>query len=231
MPVLSHVLDCSLTPALFSIAEVADLLKISLICRECRKPGKPRQLVLCGGCGPARKPVHRECLRDDPEHQPPVAGQAWPSGDCNEVDFRDYAHLTWLLNSQLLEENKKSLHLRDLWSTWFGVPHDQVDSPPKLFIWPRMSDLINSARRTPVRQYPSLVSFVGDTGSGKSTLIRAMIRMLAPGSHEHHSVPVPGTEQDQFTSTSSDVHLFADPATISTEYPILMAGTPLPYPL
>lgn len=145
-------------------------------------------------------------------------------GDCEEVPFKEYAYLTWLLDSKHLQGQTSSLHLDDLRTTWFGVPHDQKDSPPKLFIWPRLHNLLTNATNQPHYQYPSLVSFVGDTGSGKSTIIKAMIRMLEPRAHERHQVPVPGTGQDQFTSTSSDVHLYADPWTLSAEVPILFAG-------
>ncbi|KAK5662366.1 hypothetical protein OQA88_8276 [Cercophora sp. LCS_1] len=126
---------------------------------------------------------------------------------------------------QRLQDQTAYLHLDDLRTTWFGVPHDQKDSPPKLFVWPRLQNLLSNASDQPDYQYPSLVSFVGDTGSGKSTIIKAMIRMLAPQTHYHarYQVPVPGTGHDQFTSTSSDVHLYADPWTISTEVPMLFA--------
>jgi hypothetical protein len=157
-------------------------------------------------------------------HLVPQPGSEAMVGACEEVSFSQYVYSTWLLDSRHLVDSTNKLHLRDLQTTWFGVPHDQKDSPPKLFVWPRVQSLVSQASDQPHDQYPSLVSFVGDTGSGKSTIIKAMIRMLAPNAQKQYPVPVPGTSRDQFISTSSDVHLYADPRTISTETPILMAG-------
>lgn len=138
---------------------------------------------------------------------------------CEDIDFREYVFTTWLLDARAIDKDKTSLHVDDLWSTWFGVPHDQEGSCPKLCIYPRLERLLDGVDGRPARQYPSLISFVGDTGSGKSTLIRALIRMLEPRSMSSYRVPVQGAAGDGFDSTSSDVHLFADPRTVSTEVP------------
>ncbi|EXK77612.1 hypothetical protein FOQG_17687 [Fusarium oxysporum f. sp. raphani 54005] len=202
------------------VAEKAEKARIPLFCRICAEKGAPADFVLCSGCGAACRPAHKRCLASSPSHQP--NDELTMYGDpCEEIDFQEYIFTSWLLDSRFLDKDKTSLHVDDLWSTWFGVPHDQEGSYPQLCIHPRLERLIDNVTDRPARQYPSLISFVGDTGSGKSTLIRAIIRMLAPRSQKQYRVPVQGAAEDGFESTSSDVHLFADPHTSSTEVPRL----------
>jgi energy-coupling factor transporter ATP-binding protein EcfA2 len=217
------------------IGTISEELDIPRSCRICGAEADvhPASLLMCAGCGPAHSPVHKHCLRHAPRHclrHAPRHRLLGPGrqprprrGKCEEVPFKEYAYLSWLLDSQYRQEDSDSLHLDDLRTKWFGVPHDQKASSPKLSVWPRLQAILNNAAYHLQYQFPSLVSFVGDTGSGKSTIIKAMIRMSAPKSHGQYQVPVPGTGQDQFTSTSSDVQLYADPWTVSTEVPIVMA--------
>ncbi|RSL74784.1 hypothetical protein CEP53_000019 [Fusarium sp. AF-6] len=127
------------------------------------------------------------------------------------------AHRLCLLNTQ----NHKP---DDNEHTGYGDPCKEIDFQQWIFIsWLLDSKLLDKDKTTlhiddlPPFQYPSLISFVGDTGSGKSTLIRSIIESLAPG--QDYQVPVQGVAGDKYESTSSDVHLFADPETQSSQVP------------
>ncbi|KAI0423414.1 hypothetical protein F5Y09DRAFT_357001 [Xylaria sp. FL1042] len=201
------------------ILEQVKKMRIYLACRVCNQKGEPADFVLCGGCGAARMPAHRQCISSATFHQPGADEENMYGSPCEEVDFQEFVYTSWLMDSKLQSKDQVALHLEDIWSTWLGLPDGQDGPDPQIHIFPRLESLMAEATNRPPRQYPSLVSIIGDTGSGKSTLIAAMIRLLAPTAHRQNRVPVPGRESDSFDSTSSDVHVFADPKTIHTEYP------------
>lgn len=139
--------------------------------------------------------------------------------------------MRWLFDARLLDKSS-ALHVDDIKATWFGVPLAQPEAPyPQLYIWNRLRNLVSEAADAPPRQYPSLVSFVSPTGAGKSTLIRALIRMLEPVGFKDFDAPVPGGISEMFVSTSSDVHLYADPRTRVSKAPIYFAGESVQQPL
>jgi energy-coupling factor transporter ATP-binding protein EcfA2 len=144
---------------------------------------------------------------------------------CAKSDFRDWVWINWLLYSRVPRAQAEQMHIEDIWATWFAVPHYQNEYPPKLHLYPRMQHLVNMKRSNVARQFPSLIAFFGETGSGKSTLIRALIRNISPNT-KAYPVPVPGDDSalDRIKSTSGDVHLYADPESLSTEVPLFYAG-------
>jgi hypothetical protein len=139
------------------------------------------------------------------------------------MDWADSLWVSHLLNSDIPADQQMDFHRKDLWSTWFGVPYYQ--DIPQLYVYERLQVLVqkHGCPREDESQYPSLVSFFGDTGSGKSTLIRVLIQNSGPGMEEFE-VPVSGNAKDMHKSTSSDVHLYADPLSISTSVPLFYAG-------
>lgn len=135
----------------------------------------------------------------------------------------DYIWIRHLLNSNISDDVQKQLHGKDVWNTWFGVPYYQ--DKPQLYTYPRLQNLIEQFAPSGINdQFPSLVSFFGDTGGGKSTIIRSLINNAGPNATSFDT-PVPGTQSAITQSTSGDVHLYADPISISTEVPLFYAGT------
>ncbi|KAF5684647.1 hypothetical protein FDENT_6652 [Fusarium denticulatum] len=123
---------------------------------------------------------------------------------------------------------------RDETTKWFGL---HISSPPgrkdriaTLVETTRFSSLLEESlhfsKRSPKRQYPSICSFVGDTGAGKSTLIRSLIfdseRSL---DFDPLDAPVPGaqTGSSAIRSTTGEVNLYLDPSTFGTVAPIFYA--------
>ncbi|KAF3093219.1 hypothetical protein TWF706_008832 [Orbilia oligospora] len=114
---------------------------------------------------------------------------------------------------------------------WFGlitkinennIRESELAETPRL-----MSLLHRSAQAHPEglgAQFPSIPSFVGPTGAGKSVLIRSIIYLSAPEGKawELIEAPVPG-EKDSSCSTTGEVNLYSEPSSFGTKTPILLA--------
>jgi len=69
-------------------------------------------------------------------------------------------------------------HENNLDTKWFGViSSDDEQLNPQLYNFERFRALIYGSFVDSTNQFPSLISFVGDTGAGKSTLINALIKV------------------------------------------------------
>lgn len=144
-----------------SIRRLAKRMNFSLYCVHCHEDGTVNQLCICSGCG--GRTYHKSCWPEASFH---LVNRN--PGVCKPpVDYVEYVWINYLLKSQTEPEDQAKLHRSDLWSSWFNVPNRQGRA--KLYVYPRPQTLINKAQAVrdgsrPFEQYPSLVSFFGETG-------------------------------------------------------------------
>jgi DNA helicase HerA-like ATPase len=122
----------------------------------------------------------------------------------------------------------------DRYHRWIGTPEmasgEAESEQPELKLYPTLARLFNeflnikpvTGERIPRTQYPRLVAFFGDTGMGKSTIIRNLIRHLT--SSKAFDVPIVGGRAEAQNSTSAGVHIYTDPETFRHERPIIYVG-------
>lgn len=135
------------------------------------------------------------------------------------------------------DDVRERLHREDALTSWFGIERPADNGPPVFRDYGRLADLMSSTnpyingessvfvmdggqagRDT---RTPSLVSFVGQTGAGKSTLIKLLVDLAADDT-DHFPTPVIGASGAHLP-TSEDVHLYMDPYTADGQTPLLLA--------
>jgi energy-coupling factor transporter ATP-binding protein EcfA2 len=134
--------------------------------------------------------------------------------------FRD------ILNPPKSPLEQEALHREDESTTWFGLTRDEDDRVSLQDFGRYAAIMADSNPGTNQLRYPQLVSFIGQTGAGKSTLIRMLIKQQETIQRKHgskFSSPVVGSPAHGNVPTSRDVHLYSDPKTYSSEYPMLLA--------
>jgi hypothetical protein len=122
----------------------------------------------------------RECFHNQHLTRPRNAGhrEVLPSKRQGIADwafgkFRGYA------------EGIRSHFQKDEATKWFGLAIEESSGVKitKLVETPRFAELIessiNHSTTSPKRQYPSLISFVGETGAGKSTLSKCTLTYMS----------------------------------------------------
>lgn len=122
----------------------------------------------------------------------------------------------------------QKLHEEDQLTKWFGVSKDHAGRPV-FEDYGRYATLMSSI--SPIEsmgnRYPQIVSFIGTTNAGKSTLIKLLVnhdvQNASPENRAMFPSPVVGSVVNDTLPTSGDVHLYADPATHAEQLPILYA--------
>ncbi|KAK3900585.1 hypothetical protein C8A05DRAFT_17128 [Staphylotrichum tortipilum] len=174
----------------------------------------------CKFCEPCFTNLH---LRRHPEHR---AG-----GNTKSQAFWNWATDRWANFSDALV--RATLFKADEAAKWFGLQTDRLEngrSITSIAETDRLRNLMEISlhfeSQSPNRQFPSLTSFVGDTGAGKSTLIRALIfHSEKANKFDPLEAPVAGAQSGSsaLISTTGEVNLYLDPNTFGSESPIFYA--------
>ncbi|KAI1451305.1 hypothetical protein F4805DRAFT_463936 [Annulohypoxylon moriforme] len=132
------------------------------------------------------------------------------------VSYQEYKLFKEIFSHQDVDEDIQ--HRDDFLSLWFSVDKGK-DGKLELKQFPRFSNLVKDhcqRHRGESDCCVQLVSFIGNTGAGKSTLIRVLIKQpwdiarLTSTEESRVSLPVSGRSGSTIP-TSGDVHLYAAP--------------------
>ena len=166
------------------------------------------------------------CWAKERAHKP---GKLGPDGLPHEkADSEVVSRLEATFNPPSDPGVQERMHLEDEDTTWFGIARDATGRP--IFQdYGRYATLIaNSASSEHRTRFPRLVSFIGQTGAGKSTLVKMLIERQSfgiddPEKRRLFQCPIVGSSTNDSVPTSGDVHLYADPSTYFTTFPTLYA--------
>ena len=96
------------------------------------------------------------------------------------------------LDANLDDDTQAQLHVLDSHTSWFGAGRDQ-QGYPVFRDFGRYANLMTEwpfrGNRETNRCYPALISFVGETGAGKSSLIKMLIGMYSGEGNAQVRVP------------------------------------------
>jgi hypothetical protein len=185
-----------------------------------------QDLVFCRGC--ANK-FHPGCWPNYGAHK----ASEFRKRPCQGFSNLD-VHL-WTASLHASKSDRNDLvkaFVKDRSHRWIGLPDalDNSDPIPQLLLYSALTKQFTNAntvliRRLPRRQYPRLVSFFGDTGMGKSSIVKNLIRNLT--SSDLFETPIVGTASESHMSISGGVHVYPDPGTFASSRPLLYIGRPL----
>ena len=131
-----------------------------------------------------------------------------------------------IIEPSISPEEQNRLHQQDEDTTWFGVLPDATCPGQLLFHdFGRYEEfLVQSTFAPKSAQFPSLISFVGPTGAGKSTIVKGLVKLVVSGRDiSTQQTPVVGLVQHQAVPTSGEVHLYWDLSSLDSDRPLMYA--------
>jgi energy-coupling factor transporter ATP-binding protein EcfA2 len=188
-------------------------------CEDCLK--EDPQIYNCSNCG---MNFCNQCWDRQAPHRLKKLGQDGLQHE--KADPLVVKRLKDILSPSEDHSDQQTLHDEDKDTTWFGMGRNKQNLPVLQDHGRFSAIMADSNTREFKARFPHLVSFIGQTGAGKSTLIKMLIdqqERLDPTLDATLPSPVAGTSVNGFVPTSGDVHLYSDPDSYSSERPILYA--------
>ncbi|KAL8754211.1 MAG: hypothetical protein Q9199_004499 [Rusavskia elegans] len=164
------------------------------------------------------------CWDKQPAHKPKKRGA---DGYGHErIDKLVVERYRSILEPSSNAEEQETLHREDEDTTWFGIGRDHADEPV-FEDYGRFAALMQDSLSKPgAVRHPQLVSFIGQTGAGKSTVVKMLINHQDLKTNQtlrsRFPAPLPGSVNDN-VPVSANVHLYADPDSYLSDTPILYA--------
>jgi ATPase subunit of ABC transporter with duplicated ATPase domains len=161
---------------------------------------------------------------------PHKAGRTGPDGLPHEkANPTIVKRLQDILTPPQEHKQQQMLHIEDEDTTWFGMVRNSQKSPA-FQDYGRYSAIMADSNSGEFKfRYPQLVSFIGQIGAGKSTLIKMLIdqqeRTNLPRGWALPS-PVAGTSTNGNVPTSGDVHLYTCTVIRARTIPSIPCSTP-----
>ncbi|KAK8066852.1 hypothetical protein PG997_013599 [Apiospora hydei] len=156
-------------------------------------------------------------------HIPGAVG--WDGKPHEKADPMVIHRLRQILEPVRTEEEHEAELLEDEDTTWLGFGRDS-SGRSVLHDYGRFAAIMGESTTAEdgaaAERFPQLVSFIGETGAGKSTLIKLLIDRQDLTSLEgpRYYSPVTSSNHDRLPTTG-DVHLYADPSTLYSHTPAL----------
>ncbi|KAK8002141.1 hypothetical protein PG991_014363 [Apiospora marii] len=154
-------------------------------------------------------------------HVPGAVG--WDGKPHEKADPMVIHRLRQILEPVRTEEEHEAELLEDEDTTWLGFGRD-ANGRSVLHDYGRFAAIMGeTTAEDTTERFPQLVSFIGETGAGKSTLIKLLIdrQDLTSLDGPRYYSPVTSSNHDRLPTTG-DVHLYADPSTLYSNTPALL---------
>lgn len=147
------------------------MVRIPPECRNRKAVSHSANVTWCSGC---RLVYCDTCYESQVVHDPenPQEGIYHERTDLNLAEL-----ILMILSPKNDSYEQQSLHSKNISSKWFGVMNDDISGKPHFHDFGGFVRLAGGSTKDPDQQYPCLITFVGETGAGKSTVINGLVKV------------------------------------------------------